>query len=62
MLEIVIGFLFTLATGSYAWSALIYKWLSEKIDKIESNHLKHIEDRLRKLEGIDCPYKENDSE
>ena len=65
MIEVVLGFLFTIACGSYGWTYLVFKWLYVKIDKIETNHLEHVHEdikqlkaRVKSLEGVDCPYKE----
>jgi hypothetical protein len=54
MIELILGFFFTLICGSYGFTALAYKWLSGKIDKqfetLTGNHIAHIEARLTKLE------------
>ena len=40
----------TLVLGSYAWTTLSVRWVGQKVDKLENNHLAHIEDRLTVLE------------
>ena len=42
----------TLILGSYLFTVGVYKYLSAKIDKFINNHLKHVDERLARLENF----------
>lgn len=44
------GLVETLVLGSYVFTAWVYRSLKSKFDNLLGNHIKHIEERLDKLE------------
>ena len=45
-----IGLLESLVLGSYGFTALAWGWAWRQVEQIKSNHLAHVEERLKKLE------------
>lgn len=50
--EWILGLIVSMVIGSYGWASAVGLFLSTKIDKLISNHLQHIEERLKKLEDV----------
>ncbi len=46
------GIIETLVVGGYLYTTAAFAWLFRRTDKLESNHLVHLEERVAKLEKI----------
>lgn len=63
-LEWLLGLIYLLVFGAYGWSTFIAGWLNAKVedvrshfdarlDELRDNHIKHLEERVSKLEKPD---------
>lgn len=41
----------TLVLGGYGWSIVLYTWVREDIRELRENHLRHLEERIERLEN-----------
>lgn len=46
------GILETLVVGGYLYTTAAFGWLFKRTDKLENNHIVHLEERVAKLEKL----------
>ncbi len=50
LIVVILGALFLLVGGSYGFTWLVFERLSKSIYTLRTNELRHMEDRIKKLE------------